>query len=201
MLRRALDNASSAQILCADGGALHARRQDLLPQTIIGDLDSLSPEQVQDFAATGAEILRFPAEKDETDLELALYWCVEQGAQEIIVLGALGGRFDQTLANLYLLALPALRQIRIELVDGEQSVRLLRPGSHIINGHAGDTVSLIPLVSAVEGISTSNLKYPLRDETLQFGPARGISNVMLSENANVEFSRGLLVLVHTLGRA
>ena len=201
MLRRALDNAPSAHILCADGGALHARRHDLMPQTIIGDLDSLSPEQVHDFAATGAEILRFPGEKDETDLELALYWCVEQGAQEIIVLGALGGRFDQTLANLYLLALPALRQIRIELVDGEQSVRLLRPGSHIIYGHASDTVSLIPLVSAVEGISTSNLKYPLRDETLQFGPARGISNVMLSEDASVEFSSGLLVIVRTLGRA
>ena len=201
MLRSALDNASSAHILCADGGALHARRHDLMPQTIIGDLDSLSSEQVHDFAATGAEILRFPAEKDKTDLELALYWCVEQSAQEMIVLGALGGRFDQTLANLYLLALPALRQIKIELVDGEQSVRLLRPGSHIISGHAGDTVSLIPLVSAVEGISTTNLKYHLRDESLQFGPARGISNVMLSENASVEFSSGLLVVVRTLGRA
>lgn len=201
MVRRALEAAGSAHILCADGGALHALRFGLAPQTIVGDLDSLSAEQVEGFRAAGAEILGFPAEKDETDLELALRWSVDKGASAIVILGALGGRIDQTLANVHLLALPSLQHIRIELINGEERIRLLRPGGHRVEGRAGDTVSLIPLGGEASGISTGGLKYPLRDEALEFGPARGISNVMLGDGATIDLRRGLLLVVHTCGRA
>ncbi|MCY4070596.1 MAG: thiamine diphosphokinase [Chloroflexi bacterium] len=201
MVRRALEEAGSAHILCADGGALNALKFGLAPQTIIGDLDSLSGEQVEELSAAGAEILRFPMEKDETDLELALGWGVDKGATAIVILGALGGRFDQTLANVYLLALPGLRDIEIELVDGEQNIRLLRPGTYSVEGRTGDTISLIPLVGKASGITSRGLKYPLRDESLEFGPARGISNVMLCDSASLELRNGLLVVVHTSGRA
>lgn len=201
MVRRALKEAGSAHILAADGGALNALKLGLAPQTIIGDLDSLSGEQVERFSAAGAEILRFPMEKDETDLELALQWSVDKGASAIFILGALGGRFDQTLANTYLLALPGLQDIQIELVDGEQNIRLLRPGTHSVAGRTGDTVSLIPLAGKVGGITSRGLKYPLRDESLEFGPARGISNVMLCDSASLELHSGLLLVIHTRGRA
>ncbi|MCY4019347.1 MAG: thiamine diphosphokinase [Chloroflexi bacterium] len=201
MVRRALEGAGSAHILCADGGALNALRLGLAPQTIIGDLDSLSAKQVEEFSAAGAEILRFPMEKDETDLELALRWSADRGASAIVIVGALGGRFDQTLANVYLLALPGLQDILIEVVDGEQSIRLLRPGPHSLDGRSGDTVSLIPLGGKAGGISASGLKYPLRDEALEFGPARGISNVMLCDSASLVFHSGLLLVIHTRGRA
>jgi len=201
MVRRALEGAGSAHILCADGGALNALKFGLAPQTIIGDLDSLSATQVEEFSAAGAEILHFPMEKDETDLELALGWSVDSGARAIVILGALGGRFDQTLANVYLLALPGLQDIEIELVDGEQNIRLLRPGAYSVEGHSGDTVSLIPLGGKASGITSNGLKYPLRDESLEFGPARGISNVMLCDSASLELRSGLLLVVHTSGRA
>ena len=201
MVRRALEGAGSAHILCADGGALNALRLGLAPQTIIGDLDSLSAKQVEAFSAAGAEVLRFPTDKDETDLELALRWSADRGATAIVILGALGGRFDQTLANVYLLALPGLHDIPIEMVDGEQNIRLLRPGPHRVEGSAGDTVSLIPLGGKAGGISASGLKYPLRGESLEFGPARGISNVMLCDSASLEFHSGLLLVIHTRGRA
>ena len=128
MVRRALEGAGSAHILCADGGALNAQQFGLTPKTIIGDLDSLNAEQVEEFALAGVEILRFPVDKDETDLELALNWCVDKGASSIIIFGALGGRFDQTLANVYLLALQGLEGIQIELVDGEQKYPALATG-------------------------------------------------------------------------
>ena len=201
MLQRALNCAGSAYILCADGGALNADKFGLAPQTIIGDLDSLDEGQVASFTAAGAEIILFPAEKNETDLELALLWCIEQGASSISILGALGGRFDQTLANIYLLALPALEGIPIEVIDGQQSIRLLRTGRHQIDGQARDTISLIPLGEPVRGITTVALKYPLSGETLKMGPARGISNVMLTDQAIVEIESGILVLIHTRGRA
>jgi len=201
MVRRALEGAGSAHILCADGGALNALKFGLAPQTIIGDLDSLSATQVEEFRAAGAKILRFPTEKDETDLELALRWSVDKGANAIVIAGALGGRFDQTLANVHLLALADLQDIEIELVDGEQRIRLLRPGTHRMDGRRGDTVSLIPLGRKAGGISTSGLQYPLRDESLALGPARGLSNVMLCDSASLDLRSGLLLVIHTCGRA
>ncbi len=200
MVDQAMRRLSTAHLLCADGGALHAQKFGLEPQTIIGDLDSLTEGQVAGFAAAGVEILRFPAHKDETDLELALTWCLENHASEIVIIGALGGRIDQTLANIVLLALPKLQNTPIELVDGESSLRLLRPGPHGIEGRAGDTISLIPLAEAARGITTANLEYPLRDESLPLGPARGISNVLSADRATIEIESGLLLLIHTRGR-
>lgn len=201
MVERALRRAQTGHVLCADGGALNARRFGLSAQTIIGDLDSLSARQVDEFASAGAEILRFPAEKDETDLELALRWCLDNRAGEIVIIGALGGRIDQTLANICLLALPELREISIEVVDGEQSLRLLQSGRHEIEGRTGDTISLIPLGGSVHGLSANALQYPMRDETLFLGPARGISNVLIAERASIEIGSGMLLLIHSCGRA
>ncbi len=200
MLERLLDSLASPHVICADGGALQARALGLRPHTIIGDLDSLTAEQVAQFRAARAEVIQHPVEKDETDLELALHHCRRIGAASIHILGALGGRFDQTIANIFLLTHSALRDMRIEVIDGEQVVRLLRPGAHRIDGERGDTVSLIPLAAA-EGIRTRGLQYPLAEETLHLGPARGISNVMLRESVEVAFRAGLLLVVHTSGRA
>ncbi len=201
MLDRALNSLESPHVICADGGALHARALGLTPHTIIGDLDSLTAAELAQFKAAGAEIIQHRQEKDETDLELALRHCRRIGASSITILCALGGRFDQALANILLLTLPELRDMRIEIVAGDQSARLLRPGSHRLEGERGDTVSLIPLGAAAEGITTSALQYPLADESLRLGPARGISNVMLNDTARVDFRCGLLLLVHTSGRA
>lgn len=198
MLERLLNSLDSPRVICADGGALHARALGLTPHTIIGDLDSLTTQEVARFKAAGAEIIQHPPEKDETDLELALHHCQNIGAESVCILGALGGRFDQTLANIHLLMLPALRNILVEVVDGDQKIGLLRPGAHDIQGRPGDLISLIPLVSA-ERITTRDLQYPLRGETLRFGPARGVSNVIVGNRPAVHFRHGLLLLVQICG--
>lgn len=201
MVQRCLDRAEAARVICADGGALHTRALGLKPHTIIGDMDSLTPQQVDSFAAAGAIIRRHPPDKDETDLELALMHCAEIGVESVTILGGLGGRFDQTLANILLLTHPAFSELGITVVDGEQAIRLLCPGAHTISGDIGDTVSLIPLTASVEDITTDNLKYALDGDSLSLGPARGISNVMLAQQAQVRFRRGLLLLTQTIGRA
>ncbi len=200
-LQNLLDSTGARQVVCADGGALHARALGYRPDVIIGDLDSLSQAQVREFEGLGARILQHPREKDETDLELALAYCVEVGATRIHIVGGLGGRFDQTLANVFLLAQSELEGVHIEIVDGEQVIRLLRPGAHAIRGETGDTISLIPLRAAAHGIVTSGLQYPLRGESLGFGPARGLSNALLAPRAELAFTEGLLLLVHTRGQA
>lgn len=201
MVQRVLTAIQSPSIVCADGGATNALEFGYFPRTIIGDLDSLSPQMVADFEQKGATILRSPPEKDETDLELALYWCAEHGAKTIHIIGGLGGRFDQTLANIYLLSLPELDGIHVEVIEAEQSIRLLKSGEHHIQGHVGDTISLLPIGDTVQGITTTALKYPLNDESLTIGPARGVSNVMNGDTATIRIHKGLLIMVHTIGRA
>src|SRR5690606_27709107 len=110
----------------------------------------------------------------------ALIHAVEQGFTWIRIIGALGNRFDQTLANVYLLALPILASCDVGIVSGEQVLRLLRVGDNHLDGQIGDTLSLIPLGGVVEAVRTHGLQYPLHDETLHFGPARGVSNVFTS---------------------
>jgi thiamine pyrophosphokinase len=201
MVRRALSAAPNPLVIAADGGARIARYFGLSVDVVVGDMDSLYPEELHELAAEGVEVQRHPPEKDATDLELALYYAGESGAEWIRIVGGVGDRLDQVLANVYLLGLPVLSDRDVRLVAGKQETRLLRPGEHDLSGASGDTISLIPLGGAVRGIHTENLHYPLRDETLDFGPARGISNVMDGDSARITIGEGLLLLVHTVGRA
>lgn len=180
-------------IIAADGGTRHALAAGLTPAHVIGDLDSLDATLRARLEAAGTEFHVHPPAKDETDLELALLWATEQSAEAILVLGALGGRPDQELANSLLLALPALAGREVLLVSGEWAIRCIRGGETLIlRGAPGDTVSLIPLGGDACGVTTTGLRYPLRDETLRFGPARGVSNVMAGEEATVTVCEGMV---------
>jgi thiamine pyrophosphokinase len=183
-------------LIAADGGALHCIELDLTPDLVIGDFDSLRQEDLEVLEARGSEIVRFPTRKDYTDLELALQHAVERGANEILVLAALGDRWDQTLANLLLPASAAFQKTCVSLIDGPQEIRLLRgPDLLELDGRQGDTVSLVPIGGPAIDISTQGLEYPLNGETLDFGSTRGISNVMLGERASIELQQGLLLCV------
>lgn len=189
-------------LIAVDGGIDIADHYQIAVHAVIGDFDSISAERQAQLEAEGVELITFPAEKDFTDLELALKIARERGADWIRIIGGIGGRLDQTIANVYLLALPELRGCDVRLVAGEQTIWLLEAGEkHRIEGEAGDTLSLIPLGGKVEGIVTENLYYPLRDETLTFGPARGVSNVLSATPASVSFKTGVLLAIHTRGRA
>lgn len=201
MARQALEMGRGAFAIAADGGLRTARFYDRKVDLIIGDLDSIDVKNLDHKALQGVEVRRFPQEKDETDLELALRWARQIGADWIRILGGIGGRLDQTLGNIYLLAVPELVNCDVRFVSGSQEAWLIYPGRQLIQGEAGDTVSLIPLSGSADGVRTDNLYYPLKKETLVFGPARGISNVMTASEAFVEFTSGLLLVVHTLGRA
>ncbi len=200
-VQRELATAVDAWVIAADGGARQARYYGLHITTVIGDLDSLDEAEITRLKEHGTDIHNFPPEKDETDLELALLLAAQNNVNRIRIFSALGGRLDQTLSNIYLLALPALRSLDVRLIAGKQQAWLIYPGDTAINGAQGDTISLIPIAGEAHGIRTHNLYYPLHDETLRFGPARGVSNVMQSETAHVHFTDGVLLVVHTLGRA
>ncbi|MCQ3931515.1 MAG: thiamine diphosphokinase [Chloroflexi bacterium] len=200
-VRNVVEHAADALIICADGGADVALKMGLRPYIIVGDMDSIDPNTLDTLESAGAELLRFPPDKDETDLELALLEATEHGASDIFILAAMGARIDHTLSNLYLLTLPAMQNRKVRLVDNNQSVWVIQPGTHPLSGAIGDTVSLLPFQGDAQGITTYGLQYPLSDETLYLGPARGVSNVIISPEASVTFKSGTLLIIHTIGHA
>ncbi len=196
-LERVRELATRADDLIAvDGGLRHVNGLGLQPHLLIGDLDSVKPQEVDAVIAHGGLVERYPIEKDETDLELALRRAVEMGAARITVVAALGGRLDQTIANIHLLALPFLEKTAVSLDDGQEQVCIIR-SLEKISGKIGDRVSLLPLTPAVRGVSTAGLRYPLVDEELFFYSSRGVSNELVSDQAEVKITDGMLLCIHS----
>ncbi|MCS7060938.1 MAG: thiamine diphosphokinase [Anaerolineae bacterium] len=196
------------RLICADGGARAALALGLTPHAVVGDFDSLTERELATLAERGATLHRYSPRKDETDLELALLHAVaglpdetDQSARaEIVILGALGGRLDQTIANVMLLAMPALAGARVWIARGNEACFLVTPDRPaLLHGAAGDVVSLIPFGGDAHGVRTTGLEYPLCDESLFFGPARGVSNVLLGEHGEVCVREGRLLCIHTTG--
>lgn len=181
-------------LIAADGGLRYFRALDLWPDVVIGDLDSVTPEERLAFPTAGVRVEQFPARKDQTDLELAIRFARDSGAADVLIFGALGGRWDQSLANLLLLAHPDLQDLRLRLMDGPQTLYLAR-GVTEIEGQPGDTVSLIPLTGDAQGVTTQGLDYPLTDGTLPFGATLGVSNVLTGQRATVEVREGWVMCV------
>jgi thiamine pyrophosphokinase len=206
--RAALDDAwpgwedDAELVVAADGGAALAEALGLRIDRWIGDGDSVDPELLARLRARGVSVDVVAAEKDESDTELALLAALEAGATEIVVLGAVGGpRLDHTLANVGLLAHPALVGRSAWLVSERARLSVIRAPAvdgaavvHDLAGRTGDVVTLLPLGGPVEGVVTHGLRYALRDEPLLVGPARGLSNVRDDPAATLSVRRGLLLV-------
>lgn len=183
-------------LIAADGGARYCLHQHLEPQVVIGDLDSLSSEEKRELRERGAEFVTHPARKDFTDLELAIGHAVQRGATQILILGALGARWDQSLANVLLPTMAPWQDIDIRLLHGNQELTIVHGGGRLdLEGAPGDIVSLLPLSDDVGGVVSSDLEFPLAEETLYFGATRGVSNRMTTEKAWIRIGTGCLLCV------
>lgn len=187
--------AEKALLVVATDGALdHATACGIKADHLIGDLDSVEDASHLEERFPDLAIQRYPEDKDQTDLELAIDWALGQSPSSILVYGATGGRIDHTMANLALLEKGLHSGIPIELISGNESVRLLQ-GDLALDGVAiGDRVSLLP-ISLFCTVSTQGLKYPLTSEKLFRGQGRGISNVVVSIPASVIVESGVLAVV------
>ncbi len=183
-------------LIAVDGGLRHLVTLGLTPDLILGDLDSANPADVARLESQGVPVRRYPAEKDETDLELGINAAFDYGPAAIRIVAALGDRLDHTLGNIYLLTQPRLAQMDVRLIDGEREVFLIREQA-TLSGRPGQLVSLIPLMGPVPGVTTAKLAYPLRHETLYPDRTRGLSNVMTADTATLSIDSGILLCIHT----
>ncbi len=195
-------------VIAADGGARHATRLAVPIDAWVGDGDSLDADGMAVLLAAGVPMERANPHKDESDTELAVREALRRGAEGIVIVGGLGGtRIDHALANIGLLAMAELAGRRAELLDARSRITLVRapepdgvPVHRALPGRTGDLVSLLPLGAGVVGVTTDGLAYPLVDEPLPPGPARGLSNVRTSPEASVTVRAGLLLVVESPAR-
>ena len=179
-------------LIAADGGADHLRRMGLLPHLMLGDLDSLRG------APPPCPLLQYPAEKDDTDLALAVEAGVARGYTTFLVFGALGGsRLDHTLGAVGLLPGYAARGLSVTLVGGGQRVFALAAGQEKrFSPKRRGYLSLFAAAGDAHGVSAENVKYTLADATLQAYTTLGVSNEFLpGAAARVAVRQGTLLLV------
>ena len=181
-------------IICCDGGARHFQYLKIKPDVIIGDMDSIDPASLASYSTQGIKIIKHPANKDFTDTELALDYALNLKPEAIFIWGALGGRIDHTLANMFLLCKGQEKGIRTYLID-EYCEAFLLNGNVMFSKSTGQTISLIALSLQVEGISLRGFLYPLADATLRMGESRTVSNIIKEDNATVSARSGNLLVI------
>jgi thiamine pyrophosphokinase len=183
-------------VIAADGGARHAPDLGRTIDLWVGDGDSLGMPGVEALRAAGVPVELAPVDKDESDTELAILAAAAAGAPRVTILGALGGRrIDHGLANVWLLAHPALGRRSGCLLDDRSRIRLLAAGHHDLAGRIGDLVSLFPFGGDAEGVATRGLRYALADEPLRSGSSRGLSNVREAVDAGIDVRAGKVLVV------
>ncbi|NMB96367.1 MAG: thiamine diphosphokinase [Clostridiaceae bacterium] len=187
-------------IIAVDGGASHVKAMGLKPHLILGDFDSIGEEIYRHFSDMGVDIKKYPAEKDETDAELAVEYAMSiVGCRKIIIAGGIGTRFDHTLANIFLLKKMLGKGVEGWVVNEYNQITLINE-SIKIRKKQGVKVSLLPLSDVVYGITTAGLYYPLCNAKMEIGPTRGISNEFecakdTGSFAEVSITAGLLLVI------
>ena len=188
---------AGAYVVAADSGVHLAPGLDVHVDCVVGDMDSADPAAVDDAEQRGATIERHPAEKDATDLELALLAAHRHGVDHIVIVGGAGGRLDHFLANVALVASPRFADVRVEAWFGDAWVSVVRGGDAAIDidGAPGELLTLLPVGGDARGITTKGLEYPLHREDLPLGTTRGVSNVVADRPASVVLDEGTLLVV------
>lgn len=174
-------------LVAADSGLEHLIKLGIEPDIMIGDMDSVRSDIV------GGEIIKLPVMKDETDTEAAIRVSIERGADEILLLGAMGTRKDHSIANVLILKRLNDLGIKASVVDDKNEIYFLSD-EVVISGNDGDLVSILPL-SDLEGISTKGLFYSLDNDTLFMGTSRGVSNVMTENKCSITVKKGNALVI------
>ena len=184
-------------VIAADAGYLTAKKMGITPAILLGDFDTLGEENIPD----GIECLRVPAEKNDTDTQLAVRVAIERGAGEIVIVGGLGGRIDHTLSTLAILEdLWERKEGRIFaiLTDGKNRVRFIRSSGTILPRSQYRFFSLIAADPLVKGITLDGCKYPLKNGRISRRNQWAVSNEITGNCALIEIGRGGVWVIESM---
>ncbi len=185
-------------IICSDGGANHAYEMGIIPNYIIGDLDSIKKDTLEYYKDKAVKFEKFPSKKDETDTELCIWLSSSLKAKEIDLIGALGGRVDHEISNVNLLYYIRKKNIKPKIISEHEEIYIAINEEVTIYGNIGDTISVIPIKNNAKGVTLRNLEYPLKDYDMEFSKPLGISNVMIKDNCYIKVNEGSLIIIKNI---
>lgn len=183
--------------IAVDNGLAYMEQLGLMPEVMVGDFDTASEELVTRYKEIqNITIISLKPEKDETDMESAIDYTIRMGYNKVVLLAAMGGRFDHTLANLHMLYRLFQNGIHGNMVDECNNIYLLQ-SSHTLKKEKlhGNYISLLPFTSQVTNLTLDGFKYPLENYCLKAGASIGVSNEAVESECNITFQEGVLIVV------
>lgn len=199
-----MKDKKNAFLIAADRGLEAMMSLGFKPNAVIGDFDSASKETIDQVNSFEKEdditVIRLNPVKDDTDTEAAVRFALENNKEpgDIYILGGTGSRIDHILGNISVLGLGRQFGKKIILLDENNKIELLFEGRTILKEEAfGDFVSLIPFGDEVTGLTLKGFKYPLKNGVLKGFNSLGISNEIVSKEAQISFDSGVLIMVQS----
>lgn len=178
-------------IICADGGANIAKELDIIPDYIIGDMDSIKTSVFNFYKELNKTKIIKDTNPDKTDLELAIKLAETLNPSKITIFGAIGNRIDHTLANIY--CLDKIKPgIKAEIIDEISTIQLAKENLEITS-EKNDIISVIPL-SDVNSLNYTGFKWNVKNLNTKIGWF-GISNKILNKKASINFSKGKILVI------
>ena len=185
-------------IIGADGGCNHLYKMNIMPNYVVGDLDSIDEKLIEYYKESNVILKKYPTHKDETDSEICLYIAKDLNAKSVDFIGILGGRIDHTLANIGLLLNSKNMNIFTRILSSEEEIIVLKDEEFMLKGKKGNTVSIVSIDGEAQGINLDKFEYPLNDGKIGYLSPLGISNVMVEDNAYIKVNKGSLLVIRNL---
>ena len=185
-------------IIGADGGCNHLYNMGILPNYVIGDLDSINKDLIKYYESKNIIFKKFPTHKDQTDAEICIHLAKTLNATEIHFIGALGGRIDHALSNIGLMYYVLEMGIEPKILTSEEEVVIIHNDTKVIKGKKGDTISILALKQDAIGVTLEKLEYTLNKERVSYLSPLGISNVMLEDECKITVEDGYLLVIRNL---
>jgi thiamine pyrophosphokinase len=183
-------------VVAADGGARYALEAGVVPDLVVGDLDSLGGDLAREVERRGASLERHPVRKDKMDGHLAVLAVRERGATAADVLCAVGGRLGSLFAVPHILLAAERIGLRSTVVADRERMFVIEAGSRTVEGEPQDRVSIFPLSGPAAGVTLEGMEYPLQNATLEPGDTLGFHNELIGAQARVSVREGALLVVH-----
>ena len=185
------------QWIGVDRGALYLLERDITPAKAFGDFDSITSDEWARIAAAVPDYVQFPAEKDETDLEIALNAAIKQQPEAIFLYGVTGGRLDHFFGAVTLLMKKELN-CPVVIVDRQNEISIYSPGeTTVAQQEKWPYISFFALSEKVEGLTLSGFKFPLDNYTVEKGSSRCVSNEILEKKGVFSFHSGILMVIRS----
>ncbi len=187
-------------VIAADSGYNNARKMSIKPDILLGDLDSIDKTELKAHELDEIEKIIVPSIKDDTDTQLAVDTAIARKADEIVIVGGLGGRIDHTLSTVFLLEYMLDKGVSGYITDGKNRVRLMKTDGHEIclcMKREFKYLSLVSLSDECKGVSISGVFYPLNDTILERKYSYAVSNEITSELAKITLREGSMLVIES----